>query len=134
MEILALYKSMVRPVAEFAAPAYHSLLNASQTGMLEQLQARAMKIIFGWNVSYRTALLETNTPRLEERRQQLVEKFAQKCVKEERFKSWFPLNFEAPYDTRRREKYKISRGRTQRFYRNPLSYMRKYLNNAAGDS
>ena len=50
LDILAIYKSMVQPVAKFAAPAYHSLLSAAQTGMLEQLQARAMKIIFGWNV------------------------------------------------------------------------------------
>ena len=119
---------MVRPVAEFGLPAYHSLFTKTQTQLLERLQSRAMKIIFGWSVSYATALRETGTEKLEERRTNLVRNFAIKCTKNERFRSWFPTNPDSNYNIRRREKYRLVRGRTSRYQKNPLYYMKTLLN------
>ena len=37
-DLLFLYKSVIRPVLDFAAVAYHTMLTAGQTYRLEQLQ------------------------------------------------------------------------------------------------
>ena len=128
LDVLAMFESMVRPVMEFAAPAFHSLLTKTQAGELERLQARALKIIFGWNVSYRSALAASNTPRLEDRRKDLVLKFAKKCSKNVRFAEWFPENPDSGHNTRNPEKYRIVRGRTTRYQKNPTNYLRVILN------
>ena len=41
LDVLGLYNSLVRPVLEFAAPVFQSLLTAKQAGEIEQLQAMA---------------------------------------------------------------------------------------------
>ena len=78
LDVLTIYQSMVRPVLEFASPAFHPILTAAQSGHLERLQAQAYKIIFGWNVSYNTAINTTSTPRAAERRRILCQNFAKK--------------------------------------------------------
>ena len=73
MGVLDMFKVLIRPVLEYASSAFNSLLTATQAGKLEQMQAQALKIIFGWKVSYATALRETGTERLEERRKKHTE-------------------------------------------------------------
>ena len=85
LDALDLYKCLIRPVLEYSAPAYHSLLASTQSSHLETLQSRAMKIIFGWEVSYETVILKTGLERLDVRREKIVQKFAEKRVKNERF-------------------------------------------------
>ena len=85
LDVLAIYQSMARPVLEFASPAFHPLLTAAQSGHLERLQARAYKIIIGWNVSYNTAINMTSTPRAAERREKLCQNFAKKPSKNVQF-------------------------------------------------
>ena len=128
LDALALYKSLVRPVLEFAAPAFHPLLTETQKAGLERLQAVALKVIFGWTVSYATALEGSNTETLEERRNGLVKRFADKCVVSDRFSQWFKKNRNIPYGTRNREKYYLKTGRTTRYQKNPIYYMTRYLN------
>ena len=125
---LVLYKSMLRPLLEYAAPAFHYMLTEAQKRSLEQLQARALKIIFWWNRSYRAILNSTGCPWAEARREDLVNKFTIKVSKTDRFKKWFPLNHSIKYSTRKREKYYIPTGRTARYQKGPLYNMRKYLN------
>ena len=86
----------MRSVQEFVAPAFHSILTASQTLQKERLQARALKIIFA------TPLAGSGLEKLESRRENLVKNFAQKCVKKDRVKNWFPLNDKIGYSTRNR--------------------------------
>ena len=107
LDILSIYNCMICPVLEFAAPAFHSLLSDAQSGELEQMQARAFKLIFVWNVSNSAALLASGAERLEDRRKVLVDNFAKKCLKNPRFINWFPLNRDALYPTRKREKFFI---------------------------
>ena len=84
MDLLSIYQSMIRPVIEYASPAFHPMLTAAQAGTIEQLQA--YKFMFGWNVSYKTALEHTSTERAEDRRTTLVQNFALKSSKNDRFK------------------------------------------------
>ena len=55
-DLLKIYFSLVRPVIEYAAPAYHSQLTADQSEMLERLHKLTLKVIYGWNYSYETIL------------------------------------------------------------------------------
>ena len=84
-DMLALYKSLIRPVLDFAVPAYHSLLTGDQAERIKRLQTSAFKIIFGWAVSYRTVLEKKQEETLRERRVRLVDKFAQKANS----RTWF---------------------------------------------
>ena len=128
LDVLSLYKALIRPVLEFAAPAFHSILTATQTAQLKRLQMRAMKLIFGWSVSYSTALEGSGMETLESRREGLVLRFARKCSNNNRFKSWFLPNHDIEYATRRREKFRLKTGRTSRFQKNPIYHMTTLLN------
>ena len=122
------YKSLIRPVLDFAVPAYHSLLTNSQSNQLEKLQRSAFKVIFGWATSYRTVLEEKNEETLLERRKRLVDQFTKKASEHPRFSNqWFERKKEDGRSLRRREKLVHQRPRTERFKNNPLCYMRKRL-------
>ena len=59
-DLLFIYLSILRPVLDFAAPTYHSLLTATQTETLEALQRKALKIVYGNDLSYRESLAVAN--------------------------------------------------------------------------
>ena len=44
-DLLCIYKSVIRPVAEYACPAWHSSLTVEQSNRIESFQKRALKII-----------------------------------------------------------------------------------------
>lgn len=128
-DLLYVYLTTIRPIAEYAAPAFHSLLSAKQSDAMEWIQRRALKIIFGPRVSYAAALEATNIPTLEDRRNDLLKKFAIKAAKNERFNAkWFPLNYETGHGTRNRKKYLEFNCKTDRTYKSPLFAMRRVLN------
>ena len=81
LDVLSIYQSMVRPVLDFARPAFHPLLTTAQSGRFGRLHARAYKIIFRWNVSSSTMINTTSTPRAAERREELCQNFAKKHKK-----------------------------------------------------
>ena len=80
-DLLFVYLSVLRPVLDFAAPTYHSLLSVSQTDTLESLQRKAFKIIYS-DLSYREALAVSNVKTLEDRRFELTKNFAIISVQE----------------------------------------------------
>ena len=51
-ELLKAYTTIVRPIAEYCAPVFHSMLNDRQDEELEKLQATALKYIYGFGPSY----------------------------------------------------------------------------------
>ena len=127
-DLLKIYFSLVRPVIEYAASAYHSLLTNEQSEEIERLQKRILKVIYGWTYSYDTILTTQKIPSLKERRQELVTNFAQKSSKNPRFSSWFKKRAETPYNTRRRLEYEPTPLVTERDRKNPLTYMKDLLN------
>jgi len=44
-DLLCFYKSVIRPVAEYACPAWHSSLTVEQSNRIESFQKRALKTI-----------------------------------------------------------------------------------------
>jgi len=73
-DLLYFYVITIRPVLEYACPAWHSRLTAAQTKALESLQRRAMKIIFP-DKDYWLSLIFASVDTLESRREQLTERF-----------------------------------------------------------
>ena len=77
-DLLTVFKTVVRSIADFAAPTYHSLLSKTQTESLEKLQRRALKIIYGHSVPYSKCLELSGLDTLDNRREKLVKNFAEK--------------------------------------------------------
>jgi len=46
-DLLCFYTTVVRPVLEYACPVWHSSLTVAQSNVLESLQKRALRIIYG---------------------------------------------------------------------------------------
>ena len=95
---------MIRPSAEYAAPAWHSLITATQAAELERQQTQALKNIFGPSLSANKLRQKANIDLLSKRREGIVLRFAQKCVNNVRSRKWF-CHRKAPVYSRRSNVY-----------------------------
>ena len=121
-DLLKLYESLVRPVLDFCVPAYHSLLSAEQSGELEKMQSRVLKLINDGGDNFEIESLQ-------ERRKRLIDKFALKIANSPLFSErWLKIKNRNNYGTRKEEKYEIKRAKTRRMQRNPLNYITMRLN------
>ena len=78
---------------------------------------------------YQSALLQLNMQPLSERREELCLKFAQKCIKNPKTSSMFPLNKKKhEMSTRKFEKYKVDYANHERFRKSSIIFMQNLLN------
>jgi hypothetical protein len=127
-QLLKIYCAMIRPVLEFGAVSFHSLLTGEQSLALERLQRIALQTIYGVEKSYESCLEEAQLPRLEERRQKLLENFAVKNQNGRYATKWFPKNDPKEYELRRTEMYRVMKTNSERLKNSPLNQMRRVLN------
>ena len=121
---------LLRPVIDFASNTYHSMLSLSQIKLLDDLQKRALKIIFGTNCDYDDLLEKSGLVSLAERRQNMFTKFILKCSQNPKVKDiWFPVKTVSNYNTRTASIYEETTARTERLIHSPIFEMRKLLNN-----
>ena len=132
-ELVKAYTTMVRPIAEYCAPVFHSMLNDKQDYELERMQATALRIIYGYGPSYADMRQEAGIETLRQRRIELCDKFARKCAMSDRFGSWFPPA-RSTRVSRHTLKYKEEFARCDRLRNSPLFYMRRRLNGKEGKS
>ena len=78
-DLLYYYQSVVRPVTEYACVVWHTSLTKGQTKLLESVQKRAVRIIFGNDFDAATEALNV-LPSLAERRDQLNRQFFQSLL------------------------------------------------------
>ena len=90
-ELVKVYVAYVRPVADYCAPAYHSLLTTGQSNELERMQKQAAKLAIGWNKKYEDICSENNITTLKKRREDRIDKFIIKTINNPRYAHWFPL-------------------------------------------
>ena len=83
---------MLRPLLEYCSPIYHHMLTETMNESLERQQKRALKIIFGFEISYRMLLEKSGLPTLKQRRETACGVFAKKLLESERFSDLFPRN------------------------------------------
>ena len=125
---MTIYKALIRPCFDYACVVYHSMLTKSQSESLEKQQRRILKIVFGFEVSYRRALEAAGIDRLDVRRSVLRERFVVKLSDNDRFKSWLPLNETPVYSLRYVTKYTELPFRTERLRGAPIYSSRRILN------
>ena len=113
----------MRPVVEYCSNAYHSLLTKDQSDRLERLQARALKTIYGWDLSYAKILEITGQQTLEERRKNNFDNFTIKTSKNPKYKSWFPLLNDTGHNTRTTNTYLEEYARTECYKNSPVFAM-----------
>ena len=132
-ELVRVYKSSIRPLAEYCCPAFHSMMTDEQDQQLENAQVGALRAIFGFGLSARKLRQHAEVETLRQRRIDLTDKFARKAAASTRFSKWFPRN-EGGRAVRNRDEYKEFFAKTDRLKNSPLFYMRRRLNGKEGRS
>ena len=126
-ELLRVYKSVILPCHDYCSTVFHSSLTLSQTVILERLQAKALKAIYGYEPSYRVLMEKSGLTTLRARRESRELVFARKCMASRRFSRWLPAN-DCPRETRSQAGVKEYFARCVRCYNSPLYSMRRRLN------
>ena len=113
-EMLTAWKVMLRPITEYAAPLWQSGLTKSQSNKLENLQKKALGLIFGIKYiehkryyivngdykDYESSLDYLGLTSLRKRREILTCKFAINTAKSERHESFFETKSPTNYNMR----------------------------------
>ena len=129
-ELVKVYKTVVRPIAEYCAVVFHSQMTDEQDEILERQQSHALKLIFGPHISAGRMREMAGVPSLRQRRIDLCDKFAGKALKNPRFQHWFPLR--TGRSTRTAPKYEETFARCDRLRNSPVHFFRRRLNGKPG--
>ena len=78
-------------------------------------------------INYENALEKLNLENLNERRQMLALRFANKCTQNDDFKDLFPMR-DKIVDLRKSEKYLVKQASTQKLYKSSIPAMQRLLN------
>ena len=133
---------LLRKVANFGAPLEDlklyilSLLEVYLSNLLLfgiavlQMKTSALRILLQQNFrGYKQALAQLGIESLAERREQLCLSFAQKCLKNDKMKSIFPINQRShEMTTRFEEKFSVQYANTERLKNSAIIYMQNLLN------
>ena len=130
-ELVKVYTSSIRPLAEYCCPAFHSMMTDEQDQLLENAQVGALRAIFGYGLSARRLRQKANIDTLRQRRIDLTDRFARKALNSERFAHWFPRN-QGGRSVRNRDEFQEFFAKTDRLRNSPLYYMRRRLNGKEG--
>ena len=133
-ELLKVYKTMIRPVLDYAAPVFHASLTDEHDEKLEKLQVQALKAIFDARLSGRKLREKAGIETLRSRREELTYKFARKCSTNPRFCHLFPLK-QSRTSLRSRKQQEVfleTKARCERLKNSPLHYYRRVLNGKIG--
>ena len=124
-----IYKTYIRSVLEQSCVVWNSNLTKQNKKELERVQKVAVKLITNKNKSYKEALTQLKLPTLEERREELSAKFANKCLKNSKTKHMFTENMKThQMKLRKIEKYKIQHVKTARTEKSAIPNMTRHIN------
>ena len=80
-DLLHFYTAIVRPVLEYACPVWHSGLAAGQCNAIENIQKRAIRVVYSDTDSdYEIALIVARIESLKDRREMLMARFFKRQV------------------------------------------------------
>ena len=132
-KLVQTYKCLIRPVAEYACPAWHSSITASQAAEIEKQQTIALRNIFGPGLSAAKMRVKANIDLLSKRRETAVKKFALKSINNPRSQPWFRERTRTSYPRRSGLNYPMFReetSRTDRHRNTPKNYIIRKANEA----
>ena len=130
-KLLRAYECLVRPSMEYAAPAWHSLLNASQAALLEKQQIQSLKNIYGPSLSAAKLRKKAELLTLSGRREEIAARFAKKSLVNPRTSHWFCERPKPVYARRPGVNYPKFREeivRTDRHKNTPKNYLIRKVN------
>ena len=84
-DLLKVYKSTILPCHDYCSNVFHSSLTLSQSVVLERLQSKALKAIYGYEPSYTALVEKSGLTTLRARRDAREIAFARKCAESTRF-------------------------------------------------
>ena len=123
--LVDIYKLFCRSVLEYCAPVWAGSLTKKNSQNIERVQKNALKIIFGSHyTSYDDLLTDIEESSLAESRYELSLSFAKKCLKSEKFCSWFPSGV----GTRGGCHFFEPETKTNRLRNSAIPYMTRLLN------
>ena len=114
-DLLIFYLTCIRPVREYACPVFHNALPAYLSAELEQLQKRAMRIIFPF-VPYSDALHEANLETLSRRRRSITTKLFDSitCNSDHKLHELLPPRNNCESNLRRKRNFNVPLAKTKR--------------------
>ena len=130
-DLVKTYQSLIRPSAEYACPAWHSLITIGQSEHIERQQSQALKNIYGVGISAQKMCLKSGIERLWKRREKACRNFAKKNITNPRCSGWFVARTAASYPRRAGTTYRTYNepiSRTDRHRNSPINYARRLLN------
>ena len=127
-ELIRVYKTMIRPVADYGAIVYHSSITDEQDELLDNLQNHGLKCVYGPGISAPRMRAMSDLRTLRARYQDQCDKFARKCVLILRMAKWFPLKSKRASSRLKREEYLEVKARCDRLKNSPFHYFRRRLN------
>ena len=114
-DLLTFYVTCIRPVTEYACPVFHNALPAYLSAELEQLQKRAMRIIFPFT-SYRDALQQARLETLSARRELITSKLFESISSNENHRLYklLPPRNKCHFNLRHKRNFNIPMAKTKR--------------------
>ncbi len=114
-DLTTFFVTVVRPVTEYGCPVWHSGLSVGDSSHLEQIQKRAMRIIYP-ELSYRCALQRAGLETLASRRDSLSrELFNAICEPSHKLNHLLPKTHVTGHNTRSNRKLRAPIIKTERF-------------------
>ena len=130
-ELVEVYRGTILPIADYCAPAYHSMTTDIHDQQLEAAQVGALRAIFGYGLSARKLREAAGVQTLRARRIEQTDKFASKAANTPRFSHWFPKTT-GRRSARNTKVYEERYAKCDRLKNSPLFYMRRRLNGKEG--
>lgn len=130
-DLITIYRGYVRPLLEYAVPAWNAAITESHVNMLERVQKRALRIILGPKyICYDHALELCDLMNLQVRREQLCLKFAMNMYESDVFSDWLPMKVgdKVQYSLRNADQLNKIRCRTNRYKNSAIPYFVELLN------
>ena len=127
-QLVHIYTIFIRVVLEQSSVVWSSSITEEESNALERAQKIALRIIYkNQYKSYTHALNDAKLSTLKKRREDLLLKFAIKCVNNPKTAHMIPKN-QPDVRLRNPEKYKIQHARTNRLANSPINAMAHLLN------
>ena len=121
-DLRIVYCSFIRPILEYACPAWHSSLPQKLRDQVEQVQRRATKVILP-SLSYSERLVELDLVTLNERRESLTRRFYSSVLdSSSRIHDILPARVEHKYCLRRPRALPLVKCNTKRLQNSFLPY------------
>ena len=124
-----LYCCYLRTVVEYCSVVYHSLLTAGQSEDLERTHRQAVRICYGTAELVQNVMATDGIETLEARRTRRCDGFIRKASLNPNFAGrWFKGRPDNGHDLRRSREIFEPRASTARWFKSPLSFLRRRAN------